>query len=151
MKCLGFLNDLAALLWPNINVAGSKLIKDIADPMFKTMLPGPLASLHFTKVDLGNIPMVFSNVLVTKIGTDGIKLDLNVDWDGKSDIELKADMIPSLVSQMSCLTKIRHLNVRNSFVQQGVKGVELHGRLSILLCPLTNVIPLVCNSHFALS
>jgi hypothetical protein len=151
IQCLGFLNDLVALLWPNINVAGSKMTKDIAGPMFKTMLPGPLASLHFTKVDLGNIPIVFSNVLVTKIGTDGIKLDLNVDWDGKSDIELKGEMIPSLVSQISCLAKRHHLNVRNSCVQQGVKGVELHGRLSILLCPLTNVIPLVCNSHFALS
>ncbi len=151
MQCLGFLNDLVALLWPNINVAGSQMTKDIADPMFKTMLPGPLKSLHFTKVDLGNVPIVFSHVLVTKIGTDGIKLDLNVDWDGKSDIELKGEMIPSLVSQISCLAKIRHLNVRNSCVQQGVKGVELHGRLSILLCPLTNVIPLVRNNHFALS
>lgn len=127
------------------------MTKEIADPMFKTMLPGLLSSLHFTKVDLGNTPIVLSNVLVTKIGTDGIKLDLNVDWDGKSDIELKGEMIPSLVSQISCLTKVCHLNVRNSFVPQGVKGVELHGRLSILLCPLTNIIPLVCNSHCALS
>lgn len=74
------------------------MVKEIADPMFKKMLPGPLASLHFTKVDLGQVPIVFSNVNVTKTATDGIKLDLNVDWDGQCDIALDADMIPSVVS-----------------------------------------------------
>ncbi|KAH7310657.1 hypothetical protein B0I35DRAFT_439487 [Stachybotrys elegans] len=86
-----------------------------------TMLPGPLATLHFTKVEFGDVPIVFSNVRVTKTAADGIKLDLNLDWDGKCDIELDADMMPKL----------------------GVKSVEVHGRLSVLLCPLTNVIPLI--------
>lgn len=80
------------------------MIEEIANPMFKTMLPGPLASLHFTKVDLGTVPMRISNVLATKTDTNGIKLDMNVDWDGQCDIELDANMIPSLVS---CVTKIR--------------------------------------------
>ena len=79
------------------------MVKDIADPMFKEMLPGPLATLHFTKVDLGDVPIVLSNVKVTKTATDGIKLDLNVDWDGKCDIQLDGSMIPSLVSQMRLL------------------------------------------------
>jgi len=47
-----FLNDLVRELWPNINVAGCNMIKEIVEPMFKTMLPGPLKSLHFTKLDL---------------------------------------------------------------------------------------------------
>ena len=123
----GFLNEIVAQLWPNIGVAGSQMIKDIADPMFKTMLPGPLATLHFTKVDLGPVPIVLSNVRVTKTVADGIKLDLNLDWNGKCDIELDGDMIPKV----------------------GVKSVELHGRLSILLCPLTNVIPLIGAAQVA--
>lgn len=122
-----FLNDIVAQLWPNINVAGCKMTKDIVEPMFKTMLPGPLASLHFTKIDLGAVPLRLSNVLATKTDTDGIKLDMNVDWDGKCDIELDGDMIPAL----------------------GVEGVKLHGRLSILLCPLTNVIPLIGAAQVA--
>jgi len=117
----GFLNDIITHLWPNIQVAGSQMIKDIVEPMFKTMLPGPLASLHFTKIELGATPMVLSNVKVTKTPHDGIKLDLNVDWDGQCDIQLDGQMIPKL----------------------GVKEVVLNGRLSILLCPLTNVIPLI--------
>lgn len=73
------------------------MIKDIVEPMFKTMLPGPLQSLHFTKIDLGPEPMKLSNATVTRTDADGIRLNLNVDWASKSDIELDADMIPGLV------------------------------------------------------
>lgn len=116
-----FLNDIVKQLWPNINAAGSKMVKEIVEPMFKTMLPGPLATLHFTKIDLGPVPLRLSHAKTTKTEVDGIKLDLNVDWVGKADIEMDAKMFPAL----------------------GVESVQLHGRLSILLCPLTNVIPLI--------
>lgn len=95
---VGFLNDIVAQLWPNIEVAGSKMVKDIVEPMFKTMLPGPLATLHFTKIELGATPIKFSDVKVTKTAHDGIKLDLNVDWDGQCDIELDGNMMPKVVS-----------------------------------------------------
>jgi hypothetical protein len=74
------------------------MIKEIVEPMFKTMLPGPLATLHFTKIEFGPVPIVFSNVKVTKTPEDGIKLDLNVDWDGQCDIDLNAQMFPKVVS-----------------------------------------------------
>ncbi|KAI9049368.1 hypothetical protein LZ554_006402 [Drepanopeziza brunnea f. sp. 'monogermtubi'] len=122
-----FLNDIVAHLWPHINVAASKMTKEIADPMFKTMLPGPLASLHFTKIDLGHVPFQLSNVLVTKTEADCIKLDMNVDWAGKCDIELDGNMIPSL----------------------GVEKVALHGRLSILLGPTSDIIPLIGAAQIA--
>jgi Ca2+-dependent lipid-binding protein len=92
------LNDIVKYSWPNINAAGSKMVKDIVEPMFKTMLPGPLKTLHFTKIDLGPVPLRLSNVKTTKTEEDGIRLDLNVDWVGKADIELDADMMPALVS-----------------------------------------------------
>ncbi|KAK4185162.1 hypothetical protein QBC35DRAFT_504271 [Podospora australis] len=117
----GFLNDIVAHLWPNICVAGGKMIKDIVEPMFESMLPGPLKSLHFEKIDLGLIPMRFDNVAVTKTDNGGIKLDLDLDWNGNCDIELNGNMIPKI----------------------GVEHVKLRGRLSVLLCPLTNIIPLI--------
>ncbi|QDS75787.1 hypothetical protein FKW77_000001 [Venturia effusa] len=123
----GFLNDIVAQLWPNIQVAGSNMIKDIVEPMFKTMLPGPLATLHFTKIELGSVPLVLSNVKVTRTTENGIRLDLNVDWDGQCDIKLDANMMPAV----------------------GVKEVMLSGRLSILLCPLTNIIPLIGAAQIA--
>ena len=85
-------------LWPHINVAGSTIVKESVEPMFKTMLPGPLASLHFTKIDLGPVPLRLSNVKTTKTETGGINLDLNLDWVGKADIQLDAKMMPALVS-----------------------------------------------------
>jgi hypothetical protein len=94
------------------------MIKDIADPMFKTMLPGPLASLHFTKVDLGQNPIVFSDVRVTKTDTAGLMLDLNVDWNSKCDIDLDGEMIPKVVSRM-CYLPVLNTQARctNSFVR----------------------------------
>lgn len=73
------------------------MIKEIVDPMFKTMLPAPLSSLHFTKVELGNVPIRLTNVTSTKLENGAIELDMNVDWEGKCDIELEADYMPGLV------------------------------------------------------
>lgn len=98
------MNDIVAQLWPNIQVAGSQMVKDIVEPMFKTMLPGPLSTLHFTKIELGATPIVLSNVKVTKTPHDGIKLNLDVNWDGQCDIELDGNMTPKVVR----LTSHRH-------------------------------------------
>lgn len=92
-----FLNDIIKQLWSNINAAGSKMVKEIVDPMFKTMLPTPFSTLHFTKVDFGHVPLRVSNVKTTKTTHDGIKLDMDVEWEGKCDIDLDGDWIPALV------------------------------------------------------
>ncbi|OHE90434.1 C2 domain-containing protein [Colletotrichum orchidophilum] len=123
----GFLNDIIEQLWPNINVAGCRMVKEIVEPMFATMLPGPLASLKFVKLDLGNIPMRVSEVDVHKVDNGGIKLDMDVTWEGKSDIELDGKLVPKL----------------------GIEHVHLKGRLSILLAPLTNIIPLIGAAQVA--
>lgn len=77
------MNEIVAQLWPNISVAGSQMTKDIVEPMFKSMLPGPLSGLHFTKIDLGTVPLRLNNVRTVESTTGGIKLDMNVDWDGE--------------------------------------------------------------------
>lgn len=123
----GFLNDLIGQLWPNISIAGSRMIKDIVEPMFATMLPSPLNGLQFTKIDLGTVPIRITNVDVHKTENDGIKLDLDLDWDGECDIDLDGKMIPKM----------------------GIKHIKLKGRLSVLLCPLTNVIPLIGAAQIA--
>ncbi|CAJ2509385.1 Uu.00g144110.m01.CDS01 [Anthostomella pinea] len=123
----GFLNDIIEQLWPNINVVGCKMVKDIVEPMFASMLPGPLASLKFVKLDLGRVPMRVSAVDVIKTDNGGIKLDMDVTWKGESDIELDGNMVPKL----------------------GIEHVHLKGRLSVLLAPLVNVIPLIGAAQVA--
>ncbi|KAK8044396.1 hypothetical protein PG993_004420 [Apiospora rasikravindrae] len=123
----GFLNTIIEQLWPNINVAGSRMVKEIVEPMFATMLPGPLAGLRFVKIDLGDVPLSIAAVEVHKTDLGGIKLDMDVVWDGKSDVELDAHMVPKI----------------------GIERVQLKGRLSILLAPLTNIIPLIGAAQVA--
>ncbi|KAM0406524.1 hypothetical protein ACHAPZ_003288 [Fusarium culmorum] len=123
----GFINDIIAQLWPNINVAGGQMVKDIVEPMLEQMLPGPLANLKFVKADFGNEPLKLSHVDVHRTPQEGIKLDMNLDWDGKCDFELDASMVPKI----------------------GIEHVKLRGRLSVLLCPITNVIPLIGAAQVA--
>lgn len=118
----GFLNDIVAQLWPNIGIAGAAMTKQIAEPMFAAMLPAPLNTLHFSKIDLGKVPIKLGNVDVHKTENGAIKMDLDVDWDGQCDIELDGGaMVPKI----------------------GIAQVKLNGRLSVLLGPLLNQIPLV--------
>jgi Ca2+-dependent lipid-binding protein len=97
------------------------MTKDIVEPILKSTLPGPLANLKFVKLDLGHVPLTFNNVDVHKTTAEGIKLDMDVDWEGACDIELDGNNVPKI----------------------GIEKVHLKGRLSILLCPLTNIIPLI--------
>lgn len=89
--------------------------------MFASMLPGPLAGLHFVKLDLGPVPLKVSKVDVIRTDNGGISLDMDVSWHSKSDFQLDGKMVPEL----------------------GVEHVHLTGRLSVLLAPLTNIIPCV--------
>lgn len=73
------------------------MTKEIVEPMFAKMLPGPLATLRFAKIDLGHVPMHFSAVDVHKTDNDGIKLDMDLNWEGTCDIELEGKMVPKLV------------------------------------------------------
>lgn len=68
--------------------------------MLDQMLPGPLANLRFVKLDFGPTPIRFSNVDVHKTELEGIKLDMDLDWDGKCDFELDASMVPKIVSSV---------------------------------------------------
>lgn len=58
----GLLTGIMAQLWSHMNLAIAKSVKETVEPMFKEMLPGPLSSLHFTKLDLGTVPIRMDNV-----------------------------------------------------------------------------------------
>jgi hypothetical protein len=74
------------------------MIKEMVEPMFASMLPGPLATLHFVKLDLGSVPLQLSEVEASRTENQGIKLDMTLYWDAKCDIELDGKMIPKVVS-----------------------------------------------------
>lgn len=96
-SAVGWLNDLVEQLWPNICVAGAKIAKDVVEPILDSTLPGPLSNLRFVKLDFGHIPFKFSNVDVHKTTNEGIKLDLDIIWEGVCDIELDGAKVPKIV------------------------------------------------------
>jgi hypothetical protein len=118
---VNFLSDIMSRLWPYINRAGSEMIRTTVEPMFADMMPGPMKSLKFTKVDLGSIPMVLDNVIVHDLNPhDGsLQFDWDVTWHSSSDIQMAADY----------------------GVAFGVKTISLKGRMSFSLKPLSNDIP----------
>jgi Ca2+-dependent lipid-binding protein len=93
----GFINDIVKNLWPNICVYGANIVKESVEPILKSTLPSPLSNLRFVKLDLGHVPIQFSNVDVHKT-TQGIKVDMDLDWEGVCDIELDGSMVPKVVS-----------------------------------------------------
>ncbi|KAK0643192.1 hypothetical protein B0T16DRAFT_415476 [Cercophora newfieldiana] len=123
----GFLNDLIKQLWPNMSVAIADIVKANVEGLFESMLPSILKQLKFVKMNLGPVPIHVSNVDVHQTENNGIKLDLDLDWDGKSDIELDGPGIPKI----------------------GIEHVKLRGRFSILLCPLMDRFPLAGAAQVA--
>jgi hypothetical protein len=79
-------------------VAGAQIAKDVVEPILASTLPGPLSSLRFVKLDFGEVPIRLSNVDVHKTANQGIKLDLDLDWEGKCDIELDGNHVPKIVN-----------------------------------------------------
>jgi len=82
---VGFLSDIMKQLWGYVRVAGAASIKETVEPMFKDMMPGPLSGLHFTKIDLGSIPIRMDNVVVHKVDAKNntLQFDLDLVWDGR--------------------------------------------------------------------
>ena len=103
-----------------MSIAGAEIVKDSVEPSFQD-LPGPLSSLHFEKIDLGSTPIAFDRIDVHTKDSDSIKLDIDVAWDGGCDIRLRANVIGSF----------------------GVRSIKLNGRLSVLMSPLIDKLPLV--------
>ena len=60
--------------------------------MFPDMLPGPVQSLKFTKVDLGDVPLQLDNIVVHRLqtnsdGVEYVEYEMDVVWDGRMDSE----------------------------------------------------------------
>ncbi len=121
VESVQFLNELLAHLWPYINVAVSTTIKDVVEPMFETMLPSIFKKTTFRKIDLGTHPIQFDRVDVQTRTKDSIKLDLDVNWNGRSDIELDVPIL-------GCV---------------GVESIKIRGRLSMIMQPLVPVMPVI--------
>lgn len=85
---LTWLNLHLEKIWPYVNEAASELIKSNVEPILEQYRPVILASLSFSKLTLGTVAPQFTGISIIEDGTEGITLELEMNWDGNPNIVL---------------------------------------------------------------
>lgn len=142
---INFLSDVVARLWPYMGKAIAATVKESVEPSFKETLPGPLATLKFVKLDLGDVPLVIDNILVRELqtvddegkayGSDQryLQFEWDITWQSDCDIQLATDKVAGLAA-----------------ISFGVKTLTLSGRLQVIAKPLTSAaLPCIDAVQFA--
>jgi hypothetical protein len=141
---VNFLSDMVSRMWPYLGKAIAVTIKESVEPSFKETLPGPLSSLKFKKLDLGDVPLVLDNMLVRDLksiddagmafGKDQhyLQFELDITWQSDCDIQLATDKIAGMAA-----------------ISFGVKTITLSGRLQVIAKPLGTVLPCIEAIQFA--
>uniref|UniRef100_A0A3P9DQ94 Extended synaptotagmin 1 n=1 Tax=Maylandia zebra TaxID=106582 RepID=A0A3P9DQ94_9CICH len=110
--------------WPFIGQYLEKLLVEIIAPAIRTSSIH-LQTLSFTKVNIGDKQLLCSQALKVagvKAHTENDKRQVMLDYAG--DVEINVE-------------------IKKYFCKAGVKGVQLHGMLRVILEPLIGNIPLV--------
>ncbi|KAJ8258253.1 hypothetical protein GJAV_G00194840 [Gymnothorax javanicus] len=117
-----WLNKILQQAWPFVGQYLEKLLVETVAPSIRTSSPH-LQTLSFTKVNLGDKAI---RVVGVKAHTEHDKrqvlLDLYISYAG--DVEINVE-------------------VKKYFCKAGVKGIQLHGKLRVILEPLIGDVPLV--------
>lgn len=141
---VNFLSDVVARLWPYMGKAIATAAREAVEPSFKDTLPGPLSSLKFKKLELGDVPIVIDNILVRQLrkiddaggvyGKNGnyLQFEWDITWQSDCDIQLATDKIAGMAA-----------------ISFGVKTIELSGRMQVICKPLSDVLPCVDAVQFA--
>ncbi|KAL1563439.1 Synaptotagmin-5 [Salvia divinorum] len=85
---LTWLNVQLEKIWPYVNEAASELIKANVEPVLEQYRPVILASLTFSKFTLGTVAPQFTGVSIVEDESDGITMELEMQWDGNPNIVL---------------------------------------------------------------
>ncbi|CAO2581898.1 Extended synaptotagmin-1 [Lemmus lemmus] len=117
-----WLNKIVAQVWPFLGQYMEKLLAETVAPAVRGTNPH-LQTFTFTRVELGEKPVRIIGVKVhPSQRKDQILLDLNVSYVGDVQIDVE---------------------VKKYFCKAGVKGMQLHGVLRVILEPLTGDLPIV--------
>lgn len=85
---LTWLNLHLEKIWPYVNEAASELIKANVEPILEQYRPVILAALTFSKLTLGTVAPQFTGISIIEDGTEGITMELEMQWDGNPSIIL---------------------------------------------------------------
>ncbi|KAG8510236.1 Extended synaptotagmin-1, partial [Galemys pyrenaicus] len=117
-----WLNKIVAQVWPFLGQYMEKLLAETVAPAVRGSNPH-LQTFTFTRVELGEKPL---RILGVKVHTgqrkEQILLDLNISYVGDVQIDVE---------------------VKKYFCKAGLKGMQLHGVLRVILEPLIGDLPIV--------
>uniref|UniRef100_A0A8D0G9S0 Extended synaptotagmin-1 n=1 Tax=Sphenodon punctatus TaxID=8508 RepID=A0A8D0G9S0_SPHPU len=117
-----WLNKILAQAWPFFGQYMEKLLVENIAPSIRASNTH-LQTFTFTKIDMGEKPLKIMGVKVhTGANKQQILLDLNVSYAGDVQIDVE---------------------VKKFFCKAGVKGMQLHGMLRVILEPLIGDVPIV--------
>lgn len=117
-----WLNKIVAQVWPFLGQYMEKLLAETVAPAVRGSNPH-LQTFTFTRVELGEKPLRILGVKVhTGQSKKQILLDLNISYVGDLQIDVE---------------------VKKYFCKAGVKGMQLHGVLRVILEPLMGDLPIV--------
>ncbi|XP_053311600.1 extended synaptotagmin-1 [Spea bombifrons] len=117
-----WLNKFLSQMWPFIGQYLEKLLTDTIAPAVRSSNTH-LSTFYFTKINVGEkAPKVIGVKAHTEQGKNQIILDLHLSYVGDMEIDVE---------------------IKKYFCKAGVKGVQLHGMLRVILEPLIGDIPII--------
>ncbi|XP_031439821.1 extended synaptotagmin-2 isoform X2 [Clupea harengus] len=118
-----WLNKTVKQMWPYICQFVEKLFRETIEPSVKAA-NAHLSTFNFTKIDLGDKPLRVNGVKVYTENVDKrqIIMDLQISFVGSTEIDV---------------------NIKRYYCKAGIKSIQLHGVLRVVLEPLLGNMPLV--------
>ncbi|XP_048121776.1 extended synaptotagmin-2-A isoform X2 [Alosa alosa] len=118
-----WLNKTVKQMWPYICQFVEKLFRETIEPAVKGA-NAHLSTFNFTKIDLGDKPLRVNGVKVYTENVDKrqIIMDLQISFVGSTEIDV---------------------DIKRYYCKAGIKSIQLHGVLRVVLEPLLGDMPLV--------
>uniref|UniRef100_A0A3B3SQF3 Extended synaptotagmin 2 n=1 Tax=Paramormyrops kingsleyae TaxID=1676925 RepID=A0A3B3SQF3_9TELE len=118
-----WLNKTVKQMWPYICQFVDKLFRETIEPAVKGANPH-LNTFCFTKIDMGDKPLRINGVKVYSENVDQrqIIMDLQISFVGNTEIDV---------------------DIKRYYCRAGIKSVQLHGVLRVVMEPLLGDMPLV--------
>ncbi|XP_056375527.1 extended synaptotagmin-2 isoform X2 [Hyla sarda] len=118
-----WLNKTVKHMWPFICQFIDKLFRETIAPAVRGA-NAHLSTFNFTKIDMGTQPLRVNGVKVYTENVDKrqIILDLQISFVGNTEIDLE---------------------IKRYFCRAGVKSIQLHGTVRVILEPLLGDIPII--------
>ncbi|XP_077410988.1 extended synaptotagmin-2 isoform X2 [Vanacampus margaritifer] len=118
-----WLNKTVKQMWPYICKYVEKLFRDTVEPAVKES-NAHLSTFRFSRIDIGDKPLRVNGVKVYSENVDRrqIVMDLQISFVGNTEIDV---------------------DIKRYYCKAGIKSIQIHGLLRVLMEPLLGDVPLV--------